>query len=75
MHCDSKYLSDCTESGMLMFKEGVEEFYKCFMDKINQLMASSGRDVNVCFVHLIFLCLNEVESYQEIVVNYRRKLR
>lgn len=52
---------------MLMFKEGIEEFYKCFMDKINQLIASSGRDVNVCIVHLIFLCLNGVESIQEIL--------
>lgn len=41
------FLSDCTESSLLMFKDGIEEFYKSLMEKINQLLASSAKDMNV----------------------------
>lgn len=40
-------VSGCTESSLLMFMDGVEEFYKCFMDKINQVLVTTGKDVNV----------------------------
>lgn len=41
------FLSDCTESSLLMFKDGIEEFYKSLMEKINHLLASSAKDMNV----------------------------
>lgn len=30
-----------------MFKDAIEEFYRCFMEKINHVVISDGKDVNV----------------------------
>lgn len=30
-----------------MFKDAIEEFYKCLMEKINQVVVADGKDVNV----------------------------
>lgn len=38
---------DCTESGLQMFKDAVEEFYRCLLEKVNQVVAADGKDVNV----------------------------
>lgn len=34
---------------MHMFKDAVEEFYKCLMEKINQVVVADGKNVNVSF--------------------------
>lgn len=39
--------SACTESSMKTFTEGVGEFYKCLLDKVNQVVSSQGKDINV----------------------------
>ncbi|XP_031632352.1 uncharacterized protein LOC116346445 [Contarinia nasturtii] len=36
----------CTESGLLMFKDAIEEFYKCFMEKINQVVVADDKGIN-----------------------------
>lgn len=38
---------DCTESGLHMFKDAVDEFYRCLLEKVNQVVAADGKDVNV----------------------------
>lgn len=53
-----------------MYKDAAEEFYRCFMEKINQVLSTEGKDINVsgqcnlCFGFILiqFLC------------NYRRAL-
>lgn len=38
---------DCTESAMHMYKDAIDEFYRCFMEKINQVLSTDGKDINV----------------------------
>lgn len=38
-----------------MFMDGVEEFYKCFMDKINQVLVTTGKDVNVRIMFHLYI--------------------
>lgn len=42
-----RFHSDCTESSLLMFMDGVDEFLKSFMEKINHVVTTEGKDLNV----------------------------
>lgn len=39
--------SDCTESSLLMLMDGVDEFFNSFMEKINHVLTTEGKDLNV----------------------------
>lgn len=32
---------------MHMYKDAIDEFYRCFMEKINQVLSTDGKDINV----------------------------
>lgn len=38
---------DSTDSALQMFTDGVDEFFKCFMDSINAVLINESQDRNV----------------------------
>lgn len=45
-------IPDCTESSLFMFMDGVDEFYKTFLDRINDTLKNEDRDKNVRYGQL-----------------------
>lgn len=59
----TKNHSDCTESSLIMFMDGVEEFYKCLLDKVNHVITTEDKDLNVS--KCINICLvMEIKKYK-----------
>lgn len=42
-------ISESTDSALQMFTDGVDEFFKCFMESINSVLINEGQDKNVSF--------------------------
>lgn len=40
-------LSECDESALLVLMDGVDEFYKSFLEKVNAVVTNENKDLNV----------------------------
>lgn len=37
-----------------MFTDGVDEFFKCFMESINAVLINENQDKNVCLLDIVY---------------------